>query len=475
MVHSDSLTRHDTLIGGKYRLGSVIGSGGVATVYSATHIWTEREVAVKVLDPTLPHFDQLREGFLREARATVQLDHPNVVDVLDMGEESWETVYLVMELLHGPTLRDVLLERGRLSTRDTLVVLLPLVDALIKAHELGIVHRDFKPENIILALDSCGAVTPKLLDFGVAQILRDVRSRSSSSRSDVSMGTPQYMSPEQARDERASIGPHTDVWGVGVVWYECLAGCSPFDGDNTMEVLEAVCEAPIDFAAIPKAYVPLLQDALRRSPSQRIRTLLELKARIDDTGLAQPSTPPPPTLISSWPSSPAGESHVQRTLSGMGPRQFVPSAPRVPQIDSELLHVPFRSNRRAAVGGLALAVAVALAAWWTVRRPVEMTKAPADGVITEAEEPAGLAKPSSPSAEALPLAPKQAPSETAPAPDPEPPAQAHPVEEPVAGPAPKVSQPPPRKAQRRNRLERRASPPSEGSEYRKPPDLVTEW
>lgn len=166
---------------------------------------------------------------------------------------------------------------------------------------------------------------------------------------------------------------------------------------------------------------------------------------------------------------------MQRTLSGMGPRQFVPSAPRVPQIDSELLHVPFRSNRRAAVGGLALAVAVALATWWTVRRPVEMTKAPADAVIAEAEESAELAKPSSPSAEALPLAPKQAPSETAPAPGPEPPAQAHPVEEPVAGPAPRVSQPPPRKAQRRNSPERRASPPSEGSQYRKPPDLVTEW
>lgn len=475
MAHSDLLTRHDTLIGEKYRLGPVIGSGGVATVYSATHIWTEREVALKVLDPTLPHFDQLREGFLREARATVQLDHPNVVDVLDMGEEGWETVYLVMELIHGPTLRDVLLERGRLSAPDTLAVLLPLVDALIKAHELGIVHRDFKPENIMLALDSYGTVTPKLLDFGVAEILQGVRSRGLRSTSDVSMGTPQYMSPEQARDERERIGPHTDVWGVGVVWYECLTGCSPFDGDSTMEVLQAVCEAPIDFGAIPEACVPLLQDALRRSPARRTRTLSELKTRIDDAGLGQPSTPPPPTLASSWPSSPAGESHVQRTLSGMGPRQFVPSAPRVPQVDSELLHVRFRSNRRAAVGGLALAMAVALAAWWTVSGPIEMTKAPAKEVIAETEEPAELAEPSSPSAEALPPAPNQPPPQTAQAPAPEPPAQAQPIEEPSADPAPRVSQPPPRKAQRRNRPERRASPPSEGSQYRKPPDLVTEW
>jgi serine/threonine-protein kinase len=475
MAHSDSLTRHDTLIGGKYRLGPVIGSGGVATVYSATHIWTEREVALKVLDPTLPHFDKLREGFLREARATVRLDHPHVVDVLDMGEDDWETVYLVMELIHGPTLRDVLLERGRLSARDTLAVLLPLVDALIRAHELGIVHRDFKPENIMLALDSYGAVTPKLLDFGVAEILEDVRSRSLRSTSDLSMGTPQYMSPEQARDERERIGPHTDVWGVGVVWYECLTGCSPFDGDSTMEVLQAVCEAPIDFGAIPEACVPLLQDALRRSPAERIQTLSELKTRIDDAGPGEPSAPPPSTLTSSWPSSPAGESHVQRTLSGMGPRQFVPSAPRVPQVDSELLHVPFRSNRRVAVGGLALAMAVALAAWWTVRGPVETARVSVEPVVTEAEQPAELGEPSSPSAEALPPAPKEAPSETAPALDPEPPARARQLEEPLAEPAPEVSRQPPRKAQRRNRPQRRTSPPSEGSHYRKPPDLVTEW
>jgi len=160
--------RQEILIGGKYRLGPIIGTGGIATVHRATHVWTEREVAVKLLDPTLPYFDQLRTGFLREARTTVQLNHPNVVDVLDMGEDDWETAYLVMELLDGPTLRDVLLERGKLGKEDTLAILLPLLDALEKAHELGIVHRDFKPENVMLTLDAYGLVSPKLLDFGEA-------------------------------------------------------------------------------------------------------------------------------------------------------------------------------------------------------------------------------------------------------------------------------------------------------------------
>ena len=168
------LPRH-ALVGGKYRLGPVIGSGGVGTVYRATHLWTEREVAVKILDPCLPHFDELREAFLREARATVQLEHPNVVEVLDMGEDEAGNTYLVMELLDGPLLRDVLFEQGRLSPDDTLQILLPLIDALETAHELGIVHRDFKPENIVLSVDPFEVMTPKLLDFGVAQILRDAQ------------------------------------------------------------------------------------------------------------------------------------------------------------------------------------------------------------------------------------------------------------------------------------------------------------
>jgi serine/threonine protein kinase len=218
MSTSQPLLPQHALIGGKYRLGPLIGSGGVGTVYRATHLWTEREVAVKILDPTLPHFDELREAFLREARATVQLEHPNVVDVLDMGEDDAGTTYLVMELLDGPLLRDVLVEEGRLSPEDTLAILLPLIDALETAHELGIVHRDFKPENIILSVDPFGVMTPKLLDFGVAQILRDAHPSSSPASSEVIVGTPQYMSPEQARDQRNLIGAQTDVWGVGVVW-----------------------------------------------------------------------------------------------------------------------------------------------------------------------------------------------------------------------------------------------------------------
>lgn len=468
MTSSSHISPQDGLVGGKYRLGPVIGAGGVATVYRATHLWTEREVALKLLNPTLPHFERLREGFLREARATVQLDHPNVVDVLDMGEDDWETAYLVMELLEGPTLRDVLLERGHLSEEHTLAILLPLIDALQKAHRLGIVHRDFKPENIMLVLDSYGVVTPKLLDFGVAEILQEARARSLSGSDDVIMGTPQYMSPERARDERTLIGPHTDVWGVGVVWYECLTGRAPFDGDSALEVLTAVCEAPIDFAGVPEAYVPLLRDALARTTDRRIGTLSELKARIEQMGIAISSLPPAPSSLSSQPPRP-DESEVRLSRSGWDAKKPALPAPATTPSAPELQTIPVRSNRKAFVVGLALTIAIALSAWWTVAGPREE---PVPARVPAVAEPEVLAEVAEPIT--LPAAepPEQIAAESSGA------ASAEPNEEVAAEPEPKpqAAKSAPQKPRRKSRPERREVPPApDGAEQQGPPDLVTQW
>jgi serine/threonine protein kinase len=472
----------NALVGGKYRLGEIIGSGGVGTVYRATHLWTERQVAVKVLEPSLPHFELLRDAFLREARAAVQLDHPNVVDVLDMGEDDAHTTYLVMELLDGPTLREVLLEQGRLSAQDMFSILLPLIEALEKAHELGIVHRDFKPENIILSVDALEGSTPKLLDFGVAQVLREPRSRGLASRDDVVIGTPQYMSPEQARDDRALVGPHTDVWGVGIVWYECLTGHPPFDGEAALDVLTAVCEAPIDFSEIPDAHVPILRDALHRSIEGRIQSLLELRARIEDAGLVTPPDPGRRTSGSSWPSPAKRPSYIRRTLRGVGPSEQVGTDARPAQLDSELLSLPLTSHRKALAGGIALAFAIGLAVWWTMgglepepkasgeparleapspeiqESPSEMRPAPnirSEDRVTGGESESGASaeepEPATPSSQ--PAAPSQAMAASEPAP-------------------PKAKPAAPGEA-RTTELKRPSSTPSPS--YEKPPDLVTEW
>ena len=497
MANLDPLMQQNALLGGKYRLGPVIGSGGVATVYRATHVWTEREVAVKVLDPTLPHYDRLREGFLREARATVQLHHPNVVDVLDMGEHDGEPAYLVMELLDGPTLRDVLLEQGQLGEDDTLSILLPLIDALERAHELGVVHRDFKPENIMLTLDAYGAPTPKLLDFGVAEVLQDLRSRYLSSTNGVIMGTPQYMSPEQARDQRRLIGPHTDVWGVGVVWYECLTGHAPFDGDSAPDILQAVCDQAIDFEAVPEAYVPLLRDALNRSTELRIGSLSELKARIEEMGVATTSTPPPSPTLSSWPSPAPRDSQVRQTLTGLGPKEIlqaastlqrastsqrasiVQRAPTARPVDSEPIQLRTKSNRKAALGGLALATAVAFAAWWTVRTPEQSVATPTEPLVEEVAVPPERIEPSPAPTSMLPPAPTEVapPVETAPEEASSPPSL--PAPDPLVEPEPttvKARKPAVRKSRSKAApASRRRAPPSEASQRGQVPGLVTEW
>ncbi len=510
------LTRQNTVIGGKYRLGEIIGSGGVASVYRATHTWTGREVAVKVLNRDLPHFDQLRTSFLKEARATVRLDHPNVVDVLDMGEDNWDTVFLVMELLHGPTLREVLLEHGQLTARDTLTILSPLIDALDKAHALGIVHRDFKPENVILSLDAQGRVTPKLLDFGVAEVIQDVRARAFRGASEVIVGTPQYMSPEQARDQRERIGPHTDVWGVGVVLYECLAGRSPFEAETSEEVLRAVCEQPVDFSSIPEEFVSLLQDVLVRSTDERMQSLTELTQRLYEMGVSErpPSQLPPPSVAQLPTPSDAArmvqDSHIQRTLYGVGPQDALPPPAPLPrtQVDSELREVPLRSDRKFVATGLAIALATVVAAWWSLREP----DTPVSSVVSETPAPIEDKRPTpsperdlanavpsqSPSAKALPAqdadaidgdgtadatsAPAEAtesgPVREDPDPDlatlelavPDAAVEPPPVVEPVADTTDSV---------RKRRRSRRSRPipddtPSSRS-YEKPPGLVTEW
>jgi eukaryotic-like serine/threonine-protein kinase len=468
----------------------------VGTVYRATHLWTEREVAVKVLDPNLPHFDQLRDAFLREARATVQLDHPNVVDVLDMGEDGAKTTYLVMELLEGPTLRDVLLERGRLSPEDTLSILLPLIDALEKAHELGIVHRDFKPENIILSVDAFEATTPKLLDFGVAQLVRETRSRSLGAPDAVVVGTPQYMSPEQARDHRDLIGPHTDVWGVGIVLYECLTGRPPFDGDTALEVLTAVCEAPIDFDEIPKAHVEVLRETLRRSPKERIQSLSELRARLEERGLANPSARGNRgASVSSWPPPEKRPSHVRRTLQGAGSTDRALMGSRPERLDSELLSLPLTSHRKAALAGVAVAIAVGLAAWWTIGGTSRGPAVPPKQVISESTTalPAATAPPNDigPTGNDHardPVVPAPSPTASKPSPaasdpgqgagEPGPPIEAvqHAAPDPSGAsvrPASKASKPV--RATQKDSTARERATPARDPGYEKLPDLVTEW
>ena len=220
------------VIGGKYKLKSLLGTGGMGAVYEAENTWTRRPVALKLLHPAFANSREVVERFMQEAQLASQIRHPNIVDVLDLGQEpSDNSLFIVQELLHGNDLRTLLDASGRLDVPTAIDIALPLMGALAVAHRRGVVHRDIKPENIFLAHDDSGEVVPKLIDFGISKIATDAPGSRNLTQSGTLVGTPNYMSPEQARGD-AQIDGRSDVWSLGVVLYEMLSGCVPFDAPN---------------------------------------------------------------------------------------------------------------------------------------------------------------------------------------------------------------------------------------------------
>lgn len=217
-------------VAGRYRIERLLAQGGMGVLYQGRHLLTERQVAIKFLRPRDDPNSVDADRFLREARVAARLEHPNVVEILDMGVDE-QSPYLVMELLKGQPL-SAKLDRAPLSVEQAFAWLAPIMGALAVAHDAGIVHRDLKPDNIFLASHPSGHIVPKLLDFGVA---KDV-GEGTLTESGVTVGTPAYMSPEQARGE-GSLGPASDVWSMGVVWYRALSQALPHTGGSSTGLL----------------------------------------------------------------------------------------------------------------------------------------------------------------------------------------------------------------------------------------------
>lgn len=231
-------------LGGHYRLTRLIGSGGMGAVYEARNTWTDRRVALKVLHPEHVKNREMVSRFLTEARAASAIRHPNIVDVLDMGLDAEdETFYIVQEFLEGEDLATRLEKEHTLRPRAVLDALVPVMGALVSAHRRGIIHRDVKPENVFLARGDDGGVTPKLIDFGIARMTA-AEPDQRTTRAGMTIGTPQYMSPEQARGED-DLDARTDVWSLGVVFYECLSGVRPFEAANyNLVVVKILTSSP---------------------------------------------------------------------------------------------------------------------------------------------------------------------------------------------------------------------------------------
>ncbi|MBI5546161.1 MAG: Hsp70 family protein [Deltaproteobacteria bacterium] len=260
------------IVDGRYELQRLLGEGAMGAVYEARNVWTQRRVAVKVLLPELARIDGFAQRFILEGRSATMVSHPSVVEVLDMGRDPADgSLYLVQEFLVGTGLDVVLAKRGRLPVRDALDIAVPVMAALAAAHRRGIVHRDVKPANILLAQTASGIITPKLIDFGVAKLLSG--DRPTQTQPGVLVGTPCYMSPEQLLAED-QIDQRADVWAMGVVLYEMLAGRRPFDGALVQEVCVAIARG--QFAALgslakeaPDGLVRAIYQALARRKDER--------------------------------------------------------------------------------------------------------------------------------------------------------------------------------------------------------------
>jgi eukaryotic-like serine/threonine-protein kinase len=227
------------VIAGKYRLEGLLGEGGMGTIWRAYNLQLELPVAIKLLRAGM-NGAELGERLRVEARAAAKLAHPSIVRVFDIGEAESGDPFIVMELLRGQSLGD-LLEGGPLPAVNALQLLLPIGEALSLAHSRGVVHRDLKPDNIFIANEGA-CVQPKLLDFGIAK----VRSRMAAggpvlTQTGTLLGSPDYMSPEQAYG-RSDIDERSDIWAFCVVLYEVISGHAPFEGDSPQAILRSVVQ-----------------------------------------------------------------------------------------------------------------------------------------------------------------------------------------------------------------------------------------
>ena len=305
--HSRSDKSKDPLLGkviaGRYRLESLLGEGGMGVVYRARHVLIDRVVALKLIRPDLRGETHLRAWMVREARAANRVDHAHIVDIHDVGETEEGELYLVMEYLIGDSLSSQI-SKGPMPIARAVDILEQMTAALARAHDLGVVHRDLKSDNIMITARGGRKDFVKILDFGLAALARDPRLAPKGAV----FGTPEYMSPEQARGEDAASS--SDLYALGVLFFEMLTGRLPFRSSDRDELLEmqkkAVPPSPRKFRQeIPEQAEKIILKLLEKSPEDRFRDGHHLKEDLKEMQRTLPSSewdaptdvaaaPPPP-------------------------------------------------------------------------------------------------------------------------------------------------------------------------------------
>ncbi len=344
-----------SVIRGKYRLLAKVGQGGMGSVYKALHLAFDELRALKVIAPELLTDELFVKRFKHEAVITRRLQHPNAVRVDDIDEAEDGRPYIVMEFIDGKSLKKLIREEGALPVPRVLSIVKQTASALEAAHKLGMVHRDIKPDNIAL-VDTPDGEMVKVLDFGIAKV-KEARMGEAAgltlTGAGVVIGTPQYMSPEQAMGKRGDeLDGRADLYSLGVVMYQMLTADLPFKADTTMEMLLCHMQkppAPIEVLhpelQVPENVAALTMRLLEKDRDMRPATARVLIQEIErvEKELASPPPPPPPLpVLDSTRLVPMEDQDTIRDDQGMGGRVIPPPRPQPPPIKPEPLKPPFQ-------------------------------------------------------------------------------------------------------------------------------------
>lgn len=362
------------LVDGRYRVRGRIARGGMATVYVATDLRLERRVALKVMHGHLSDDTVFQNRFIQEARSAARLADPHVVNVFDQGQDG-EMAYLVMEYLPGITLRELLREQKRLTLPQTITIMDAILSGLSAAHRAGIVHRDVKPENVLLAED--GRI--KIGDFGLARA-----TSANTATGQMLLGTIAYLAPELVT--RGTADARSDIYALGIMLYEMLSGEQPYKGEQPMQIAyqhatHSVPRPSVKNAGVPEQLDELVLWATERSPEDRptdAREMLERLREIEkDLGVF-------PQVVRS---TPAGATVVvDDSLDSDEVTRVMPGTFTAPSVTTEIdnaTRLRRRSHRNSVKGGWLLAVVLVLAAaagglgWWFGSGPGSLVAVPA--------------------------------------------------------------------------------------------------
>jgi serine/threonine-protein kinase len=299
------------VLAGRYRVTKKIGQGGMGAVYKGEHVKMNRPTAIKVLSPDLARNSDFVARFEREAEMAARISHPNAVSIYDFGEAEDGIVYLAMEFLEGEPLSAILTREGALTLDRAVRIARQAAEALHAAHRLGIIHRDFKPDNMIVCRKQDQPDWVEVLDFGIAKEIVVDTEKQALTKTGFVLGTPQYMSPEQVKGEM--VDPRSDLYSLAIVCYEMLTGALPFGGDSPQsQMVRRILEPPIPMRhARPQLWLPpaveqVIMRGLALSPDHRFSTTVEFAAAFEQAARQTQAQPLPHQPTAPWGAPPQG-------------------------------------------------------------------------------------------------------------------------------------------------------------------------